>query len=254
MAGIAFFGSALALKGSAPTLLKGSTIVAPANDTAKAQNVEGETAGTPADLAGLAGATSVAPEADAQGRDGLPTTEPEPARSVPLGADGTQIASGASSSAEDAKPPVKPASEPIDGAVGTANLPAQRSEADIRSTAADTPNTPLPTGTASGAKALQHLVESVSASASPAEDAAAGSTGWVVQLGARSSEAEAKKDLKRLNTKYGSALEGSTVGLRKALVKGETVYRLHVDGLSRDKAAALCSRVKGDGGSCSIVR
>jgi hypothetical protein len=32
------------------------------------------------------------------------------------------------------------------------------------------------------------------------------------------------------------------------------VYRLQVVGLSRDEAATLCSRVKGDGGSCSIVR
>jgi hypothetical protein len=81
-----------------------------------------------------------------------------------------------------------------------------------------------------------------------------GSTGWIVQLGAPRSEAEAKRDLKRLNTKYGSALRGSTVSLHKVLIDGEAVYRLHVVGLSRDKAAALCSRLKGDGGSCSVVR
>jgi hypothetical protein len=98
------------------------------------------------------------------------------------------------------------------------------------------------------------VVESVVASATAAEAPAAGSTGFVVQLGAASSEAEVKRDLKRLNTKYRSALKGSTVGLRKVLVSGETVYRVNVAGLSRDKAAALCSRVKGDGGSCSIVR
>jgi hypothetical protein len=98
------------------------------------------------------------------------------------------------------------------------------------------------------------MVESVVASATPAEAPAAGLTGWVIQLGAASSQAEAKRDLKRLNTKYGSALKGSTVGLRKVLVLGETVYRVNVVGLSRDKAAALCSRVKGDGGSCAVVR
>jgi hypothetical protein len=98
------------------------------------------------------------------------------------------------------------------------------------------------------------MVESVVTSATPAEAPAAGLTGWVIQLGAASSQAEAKRDLKRLNTKYGSALKGSTVGLRKVLVSGETVYRLNVAGLSRDKAAALCSRVKGDGGSCAVVR
>jgi hypothetical protein len=81
-----------------------------------------------------------------------------------------------------------------------------------------------------------------------------GSTGWAVQLGAARSEAEAKRDLMRLNARYGSALRGSRVGLRKVLVNGETVYRLRVVGLSRNESAALCSRVKGDGGSCSIVR
>jgi SPOR domain len=86
------------------------------------------------------------------------------------------------------------------------------------------------------------------------DPAPVGSIGVAVQLGAPRSEAEAKRDLKRLNTKYGSALRGSTVGLRKVLVNGETVYRLHVVGLSRNEAASLCSRVKGDGGSCSIVR
>jgi hypothetical protein len=118
-------------------------------------------------------------------------------------------------------------------------------EAAIFSAAVDTPIPPLPIG-----KASESITESVGASPTPAE-VAAGSTGWIVQLGASSSEAEAKRDLKRINTKYGSALRGSTVGLRKDLDNGETVYRLHVSGLSRDKAAALCTRVKGD---CSIVR
>jgi hypothetical protein len=150
------------------------------------------------------------------------------------------------------------------------------------------PSPPLPIGTpvkpereASGAKASQP--ESVASPATPAEaaqqspsslvralgnlfgalalparqsidPAPVGSINVAVQLGATRSEAEAKRDLKRLNTKYGSALRGSTVGLRKVLVNGETVYRLHVVGLSRNEAASLCSRVKSDGGSCSIVR
>jgi hypothetical protein len=131
---------------------------------------------------------------------------------------------------------------------------------DVAPPSADEPTPPLPIGTparpeeASGAKALQRIVESVAASATPAEASTTRSTSWVVQFGAPRSEAEARRDLKRLNTRYGSALEGSTVSFRKVLVNGETGYRLHVDGLSRDKAAALCSRVKGDGGSCIIVR
>jgi hypothetical protein len=147
----------------------------------------------------------------------------------------------------------------------------------------NTPIPPIPIMTpakpeneARGSKAVQPVEESIAASGPPIEGpnpllhalsglfggrtlparqsidlAAVGSTGWVVQVGGPSSEAEAKRDLKRLNARYGSALKGPTVGLRKVLVKGETVY---VVGLSRDEAAVLCSRVKGDGGSCSIVR
>ena len=172
----------------------------------------------------------------------------------------------------------------------TARVVVGKTGAAIPSAAVDTPSPPLPIGTpvkpereASGAKALQPITESVAAPATPAEaakqspnplvralsnlfgalalparqsidPAAVGSISLAVQLGAPRSEAEAKRDLKRLNTKYGSALRGSTVGLRKVLVNGETVYRLQVVGLSRDEAATLCSRVKGDGGSCAIVR
>jgi hypothetical protein len=285
LGGIALIGSALALKGGAPALLKGSSVVAPANDTARAQNPGGDTARTPADIsttppAGLSGETPVAPEVDAQAVEGpapkasTHISEPQPAQRVSVRPEGTLIAPQVSSVAErgpaadSPKPPVKPASGRMNAAAGATqpsyNLSAKRpgtiGKTDAAVSSADAPTPPLPIGTparpeeASGAKALQRIVKSVAASATPAEAPATGSTGWVVQLGASRSEAEARRDLKRLNTKYGSALKGSTVGFRKVLVDGETVYRLHVDGLSRDKAAALCSRVKGDGGSCSMVR
>jgi hypothetical protein len=321
LAGIALISSALALKGGAPTLLKTPPVAPPANDIARTQNLNGETAGTPSDIgtmppAGLSGTTPVAPEVDAQAVEGLAsrssaqTTDPESARSRSVRPEGTPTASRVFSSAErrsaanTPKPPAKPASERMmTGAIGTTqpsiDLPAQRrgkitarvvagkTEAAIPSATVDAPSPPLPIGTpvrpereASGAKALQPITESVAAPATPAEaspnpllralgdlfgapalparqsidPAPVGSTGWALQLGAPRSEAEAKRDLKRLNTRYGSALRGSTVGLRKVLVNGETAYRLHVVGLSRDEAAALCSRVKADGGSCSIVR
>ena len=323
LTGFALIGSALALKEGAPALLKTPPVAPPANDIARAHNLSGQTAGTPADIgtmppAGLSGTTPVAPVVDAQAVEGLAsqasgqTTDPEPARRGSVRPEGTQTASQVSSatesrSAADApKPPAKPASEPMNGTIGTTqpsiDLPAQRrgkvtarvvvgkTGAAIPSAAVDTPSPPLPIGTpvkpereASGAKALQPITESVAAPATPAEaakqspnplvralsnlfgalalparqsidPAAVGSISLAVQLGAPRPEAEAKRDLKRLNTKYGSALRGSTVGLRKVLVNGETVYRLQVVGLSRDEAATLCSRVKGDGGSCSIVR
>jgi hypothetical protein len=84
--------------------------------------------------------------------------------------------------------------------------------------------------------------------------ALAGPAGWAVQLAAPKSETEAKSDLARLNAKYASALNGAAIGVHKAQVKGATVYRLRVVRLSKADAAALCSRVKGDGGDCFIVK
>jgi hypothetical protein len=105
---------------------------------------------------------------------------------------------------------------------------------------------------------LQAIGDLFGARASPAQQpidsTPTGSTGWAVQLAASKSEDEAKNDLQRLNARYASALNGSIVRLHKARVSGETVYRLRVVGLSKADAATLCDRLKGDGGSCFIVR
>jgi hypothetical protein len=88
----------------------------------------------------------------------------------------------------------------------------------------------------------------------PVDSTPTSSTGWAVQLASSKSEVEAKSALKRLNAKYAAALNGSTIRLHKARVDGETVYRLRVVRLSKAGAAALCERLKGEGGACSIVR
>ena len=54
--------------------------------------------------------------------------------------------------------------------------------------------------------------------------------------------------------KYGADLNGSAVGVHKAVVKGETIYRLRVVGLTKADAAALCARLKGEGGECFIAK
>lgn len=77
---------------------------------------------------------------------------------------------------------------------------------------------------------------------------------WAVQMSAPKSEAGAKRELKRLNAKYASDLNGSTIAVHKALVDGETIYRLRVVGLSKADATVLCARLKGDGGNCFIAK
>jgi hypothetical protein len=90
--------------------------------------------------------------------------------------------------------------------------------------------------------------------AQPSDPIATESTSWGVQFAAAKSKAEAKRILKRLNAKYGSALSRSRIVLRKALINGEAVYGLDVVGLSKSEAEALCARRKDDGGSCFIVK
>jgi hypothetical protein len=80
------------------------------------------------------------------------------------------------------------------------------------------------------------------------------SGGWSVQLAAPKSEAEAQSDATRLNSKYSAELNGSPIGVHKAVVKGETIYRLRVVGLTKADAAALCARLKGEGGQCFIAK
>jgi cell division septation protein DedD len=113
-------------------------------------------------------------------------------------------------------------------------------------------------GVSNATAVAQKVGEVIGAQASSAQQSIdatpTGSTGWAVQLAASKSEDEAKNDLKRLNDKYASALNGSTIRLHKARVDGETVYRLRAVGLSKADATALCERLKGDGGSCFIVR
>jgi hypothetical protein len=89
------------------------------------------------------------------------------------------------------------------------------------------------------------VTELVGALAAPA--------GWAVQLAAPKSESEAKSDLARLDAKYTSLLNGAAIAVQKAQVKGATVYRLRLVGLFKAEAAALCARVKGEGGDCFII-
>ena len=90
----------------------------------------------------------------------------------------------------------------------------------------------------------------------PPVDATAATTsgGWSVQLAAPKSEAEAKSDVARLTSKYSAELNGSPIGVHKAEIKGETIYRLRVSGLTKADAAAMCARLKGEGGQCFIAK
>ena len=70
----------------------------------------------------------------------------------------------------------------------------------------------------------------------------------------RCEEAEAKSTATRLTSKYSAELNGSPIGVHKTEVNGETIYRLRVSGLTKADAAAMCARLKGEGGQCFIAK
>jgi cell division septation protein DedD len=216
--------------------------------------------------------------------------DPKPVRTVSLRPDGTPIAmanppdpagSDAKSAGAPAEAPAKPAPKTASDATGVAqpstpklDLPAKPSKSSARvavaktDTTAPEPNAQTPSEPAqNGApvkpekapkkpKAGQVAAEATDATAPPLVDATAATTsgGWAVQLAAPKSEAEANSELTRLNGKYGAELNGSPIGVHKAVVKGETIYRLRVVGLTKADAAALCARLKGEGGACFIAK
>ena len=234
-------------------------------------------------------ATTVAPPPIAQ-----QFPDPKPVRTVSLRPDGTPIpasmlaasdAGGAAPVSEAPKPTAKAQAKPApDAAVGTAQpstskleLPTKLSGKSSARVAVAKTETTAPSATpeaaanepvqpgapakvekpAKAAKTQQAATEAGSPpTANAAVDATAATTsgGWAVQLAAPRSEAEAKTTAARLGAKYELALNGSPIGVHKAVVNGETIYRLRVGGLSKADAAALCARLKGDGGDCFIAK
>ena len=228
--------------------------------------------------------TQPAPPAQSQFPD------PKPVRTVSLRPDGTPIPTPAvASDANEAAPaveaqkpapraPSKPAAEPAGAAQPSTprlDLPTKLSGKSSKRVAvaktdttaptaiAEASNEPIQLGAATKPEKAGKPQKAQVAAAEPAtptapdqtiDSAATKSGGWAVQLAAPRSEAEANNEMARLNEKYASALNGSSIGVHKATVNGRTIYRLRVVGMSKADAAALCARLKGDGGKCFIAK
>jgi cell division septation protein DedD len=97
-------------------------------------------------------------------------------------------------------------------------------------------------------------IVTASAPIAPAPAAAEGGGGWAVQLAAPRSEADAHSAVAKLKSKYADALGDSALSIHQADVKGQTIYRVRVSGLSKADAGALCSKLKAGGGDCFIAK
>ena len=91
--------------------------------------------------------------------------------------------------------------------------------------------------------------------AAPAVPAAA-SSGYVLQIGSYKSQADAESAWKGYKAKHTALLSGYSDNIQQAdLGEKGTWYRLRIGGFSdREMAAALCDRLKADGGTCILGR
>ncbi len=83
------------------------------------------------------------------------------------------------------------------------------------------------------------------ASAPPAAAPAASGGDWAVQLAAPRSEADAQSAIQKLQTKYASALGDSELGVHKAEVNGDTIYRVRASGLSKSDGRGAMPAAEG---------
>ncbi len=218
-----------------------------------------------------------------------PFPEPKPVRTISLRPDGTPIQAtvGGGPAASQAptsqpvqapqQPQPKPASKtPADAANAQPSTPkidlptklpgkssarvvVAKTDTTAPGGAAEAPGEPVKLGGAVAKPEKPAKAKTEEAAAEPTAPAAAepgvtSSGGWSVQLAAPRSEAEATSVMNKLKDKYASALGGSSFGVHKATVNGETIYRVRVNGLSKADAASLCARVKGDGGQCFVAK
>ena len=184
------------------------------------------------------------------------TTTHKGPKTVSVRPDGTLITADAqAASAAPAATPTPVAAKPT-----PAKTTARVNVAKTDTTAPTEPvSAPLQLGSA-GADKPQKLPtklrppETQAADAQPAVAPAATGGDWAVQLAAPRSEADAQSAIQKLQTKYSSALGDNELGVRKAEVNGDTIYRVRASGLSKASAQSLCQKLKSDGGDCFVAK
>jgi hypothetical protein len=180
-------------------------------------------------------ATSPVRKPDTAGAAALPATptlELGPKSSARVAVAKLEAPADAASAPPDSAPPAR-----AEKAEKPAKLPTKLSKPKPKPTPAPEDATPA----------------SADAGATPSFEPAP-SGGWAVQLAAPRTEEEARSAITRLQGKYGDDLGSTPLGIHKAEVKGETIYRVRAGGLSKSAALAMCSKLKANGGDCFVSR
>ncbi|KAA2235361.1 SPOR domain-containing protein [Salinarimonas soli] len=231
-----------------------------------------------------ASAASSAPQPNAAGMPSL--GEPRRVRTVSVRPDGSIVtADGAAAAAPmppmrptsmpQAQPPSAPptrvasaAPVPTPMPTTTASTPTPPARQAAPATTPATPPAPVRTASieparpaAPATKEQQRLANlPVAPAPAPAADDDAPAArptsggGFVVQLGVSSSESQARDAFNQFRSKYGAALSGTSPGIVKAEVNGNTIYRVRTAPMDRGDANEACSKIKASGGSCFVAK
>jgi hypothetical protein len=231
-----------------------------------------EPSGTPAN--GNGGQLASVPPAGANPQVANPQAalgEPRRVRTISVRPDGTIAPSPGSTTVASLPPvaPTAPAPRPVvappvsSQPVSSEPVSSQPAPAQPVATAprAAPPRPAAPAPTPAAPERVQTAAASPSApvslrpAAAPAAAPAATGSGFMVQLGAPGSEAEARSSFASLQRRYADQLAGESPTIRRAdLGNGRTVYRLRVGPFSSEDAAQKCEALKAAGGQCFVAR
>ncbi len=177
-----------------------------------------------------------------------PLAAPKPVVTAPVVAPKTAMTAAAPkiAAATPAPPVAKPAAAPVKQAtvVAKAALPAP----------APAKPASVPVGPASAAPRSLALNNQPAATPAPVAAPVAASGTSVLQIGAYKSQAEADSAWAAYKGKHAALLSSASSNVQQAdLGDKGTWYRLRIVGFpSKDVAAAMCERLKADGGSCFL--
>ncbi len=224
--------------GAAPALPPTPTPAAPAAAAAPAAT----TALPPAPSQPVEPTVAAVP-APAVPAPGVPQPQPAPSRPA--------VQAEAPAAPAPEAPVARPTPPPPAAVAATRPVPPAPQQ---RQTAAPA-SAPLPLVPPAAPAAPTTVAAVPAAPAAPAAPASGGGS-FVVQLSSQRSEADARRDFQRFQSRFSGLLAGKSADIQTADLGNRGVYyRLRVGpGGSREDAVRLCEQIKAQGGDCVVAR
>ena len=150
-------------------------------------------------------------------------------------------------------PPKKPAATKPEPAAPAARAEAPKvEEATPAPAAAVSAPASLPAAVVAAAK--EAAVSSAKAEEAPAPVRPTTGGGWIIQVGAFEDEAEARERLSSAKSKAAALLEKAQAYTERTVKGDKTYFRARFAGIDRDRADAVCKRLKRNDIACMAIK